>query len=74
MVLGPVIRTPAAGGPEPTGSQLPFFHLTCPHGVHAVRSGHLVPALRTPYGAPGLRRLEGEGVGDALSIGWLMAS
>src|SRR5829696_2855717 len=25
MVLGPVLWPPAAGGPEPTGGQLPFF-------------------------------------------------
>jgi hypothetical protein len=74
MVLGPVIWPPAAGGPQPTGSQLPFFILLAL--TESVLFGLGISFLL--FGLPVVRRVSPDSKARAwamyLSIGWLMIS
>ena len=74
MVLGPVIWPPAAGGPEPTGGQLPFFIVLAL--MESVLFGLGISFLL--FGLPVVRRVSPDSKARAwamyLSIGWLMVS
>jgi hypothetical protein len=74
MVLGPVIWPPAAGGPEPTGGQLPFFIFLAL--MESVLLGLGISFLL--FGLPVVRRVSPDSKARAwamyLSIGWLMVS
>jgi hypothetical protein len=74
MVLGPVIWPPAAGGPQPSGGQLPFFILLAL--MESVLFGLGISFLL--FGLPVVRRVSPDSKARAwamyLSIGWLMVS
>ena len=74
MVLGPVIWPPAAGGPEPSGGQLPFFIVLAL--MESVLFGLGISFLL--FGLPVVRRVSPDSKARAwamyLSIGWLMVS
>jgi hypothetical protein len=74
MVLGPVLWPPAAGGPEPTGGQLPFFIFLAL--MESVLLGLGISFLL--FGLPTVRRVSADSKARALamylSIGWLMVS
>jgi len=74
MVLGPVLWPPAAGGPEPTGGQLPFFIVLAI--MESVLLGLGISFLL--FGLPAVRRVSPDSKARALAmyvcIGWLMVS
>jgi hypothetical protein len=74
MVLGPVFWPPAAGGPEPTGGQLPFFIFLAL--MESVLLGLGISFLL--FGLPVVRAVSPDSKARAwamyLSIGWLMVS
>jgi hypothetical protein len=74
MILGPVIWPPADFGPEPTGSQLPFFLLLAL--MESILLGLGISFLA--FGLPVVRRISADSKFRAwamyLSIGWLMVS
>jgi hypothetical protein len=74
MVLGPVIWPPAAGGPEPTGGQLPFFIFLAL--MESVLLGLGISFLL--FGLPTVRSVSPDSKARALAmyvcIGWLMVS
>ena len=74
IILGPVIWPPADFGPEPTGSQLPFFLLLAL--MESILLGLGISFLA--FGLPVMRRISADLKFRAwamyLSIGWLMVS
>ena len=74
FLLGPVIWPPAAGGPEPSGGQLPFFVIL--FSIEALAFGLGISFLA--FGLPLVRKATGGSRLRAwamyLSIGWLLVS
>jgi hypothetical protein len=74
MVLGPVLWPPAAGVPEPTGGQLPFFIFLAL--MESVLLGLGISFLL--FGLPAVSRVSPDSQARAwamyLCIGWLMVS
>lgn len=74
MMLAPVLWPPAEGGPEPTGSQLPFFILLA--AMESILLGLGITFLA--FGLPVVRGISADSKLRAwamyLSIGWLMVS
>ena len=74
FLLGPVIWPPAAGGPEPSAGQLPFFVVL--FAIEALAFGLGISFLA--FGLPLVRKAAGGSRLRAwamyLSIGWLLVS
>ncbi len=74
FLLGPVIWPPAAGGPEPSAGQLPFFVVLS--AIEALAFGLGISFLA--FGLPLVRKATGGSRLRAwamyLSIGWLLVS
>ncbi len=74
FLLGPVIWPPAAGGPEPSAGQLPFFVVLL--AIEALAFGLGISFLA--FGLPLVRKAAGGSRLRAwamyLSIGWLLVS